>query len=316
MVGGGIETTRGGDQFPGQLHACEHFAPRFMVVAGGFEDCRDALRGGAVLQEAEDGLPMWGVQGTSTQARQLGAIPFIEPLDTRDTSSGKEDVIGEDGWLGAEGMAGCKQKVVTFVTRIGCEQHAAADSFLQRRSWAGRAQWVGRWLAEGACEQDGAVRLMGEFDEGGQAAQQTRNGTGGIEDDQLRVQATDGVGQVIQIAGEREGAGAGGWARSIFDRPTEEQDVGGVATGGFQARFDRIGGRVVGGEKYDVARQGGRAIGKWLPTGDAGGQGESEEGKVTAGDGIEQGEVAERNATWPEPLEGFAWHIRKEESCR
>ena len=68
---------------------------------------------------------MRGEQGTSTQARQLGAIPFIEPLDTRDTSIGKDDVIGEDGRLRAEGMPGCKQ--------------------------------------------DGAVSLMGEFDEGGTA---------------------------------------------------------------------------------------------------------------------------------------------------
>jgi hypothetical protein len=64
MVGGGVETTGGRDQFPGQPHAFEHFAPGFLVVAGDFEDLFDALRGGAALQEAEDGLPMWGAQGT------------------------------------------------------------------------------------------------------------------------------------------------------------------------------------------------------------------------------------------------------------
>ena len=92
---------------------------------------------------------MRGEQGTSTQARQLGAIPFIESLDTRDTSIGKEDVIGEDGRLRAEGMPGCKQEVVTLVTRIGCEQQATAGGFLQRRSWTGRAQWVDSgWFRE------------------------------------------------------------------------------------------------------------------------------------------------------------------------
>jgi len=64
MVGGGVETTGGRDQFPGHLHAYEHFVSGFIVVAGGFEDLLDALWGGAVLQEAEDGLPVWGAQGT------------------------------------------------------------------------------------------------------------------------------------------------------------------------------------------------------------------------------------------------------------
>ncbi len=64
MIGGGVETTSGRDQFPGHPHAYEHFAPGFLVVAGDFEDLLDALWGGTVLQEAEDGLPMWGAQGT------------------------------------------------------------------------------------------------------------------------------------------------------------------------------------------------------------------------------------------------------------
>lgn len=97
MVGGGIKATGGGDQFSGQLHACEHLASRFVVVAGGCEDFRDAAGGEAVLQEAEDGLPLGGVQGTSRQARKVGAIPLSEPLDGGDTFIGKEDIVGEDG---------------------------------------------------------------------------------------------------------------------------------------------------------------------------------------------------------------------------
>jgi hypothetical protein len=49
MVGGGIETTGGRDQLPRHFHADEHFAPGFLVVAGGLEDLGDALGGGAGL---------------------------------------------------------------------------------------------------------------------------------------------------------------------------------------------------------------------------------------------------------------------------
>ena len=66
MIGGGVEATGGRDQFPGHLHAQEHFAPGFVVVAGGCEDLWNALGREAVVQEADDGLPMGGAQGTST----------------------------------------------------------------------------------------------------------------------------------------------------------------------------------------------------------------------------------------------------------
>jgi hypothetical protein len=49
MGGGGVETTGGRDQLPGHFHAYEHFAPGFLVVAGGLEDVWDALGGGAGL---------------------------------------------------------------------------------------------------------------------------------------------------------------------------------------------------------------------------------------------------------------------------
>jgi hypothetical protein len=49
MGGGGIEAAGRRDQLPGHFHAYEHFAPGFLVVAGGLEDRWDALRGGAVV---------------------------------------------------------------------------------------------------------------------------------------------------------------------------------------------------------------------------------------------------------------------------
>ncbi len=68
---------------------------------------------------------------------------------------------------------------------------------------------VDRGLAQGAGQQDGAIGLAGELDEGRQAAGETRDGTGGIEDDQAEVQAADDGGQVVQVLGERVGAGVG-----------------------------------------------------------------------------------------------------------
>lgn len=132
---------------------------------------------------------------------------------------------------------------------------------------------------------------MGELDEGRQAAGQARNGTGGIEDDQAGVQGADDGGQVVQVVGESERACAGECMRSILDEGTQEQDMGGITTGSLQARFEGVGGGVVGGEEDDVAWLGGCAVGQGRAAGDAGGQGEGEEGEATAWGGIEQGEV-------------------------
>src|SRR5712692_7083120 len=99
-------------------------------------------------------------------------------------------------------MLGREQEVAALVSRVGCEQQATAGGLQQGGIWAGCVQGIGRWFAQGAGEQDGAVGLVGEFDEGGQAAGQARNGTGGIEDDQAGVQGADDGGQVVQVVGE------------------------------------------------------------------------------------------------------------------
>jgi len=92
----------------------------------------------------------------------------------------------------------------------------------------------------------------------------------------------------------------------------EEQDVGGIASGSFQAGFDGVSGRVVGGEEDDGALLGGRAVGKRGAAGDAGGQGEGEQGEAATGGGVEQGEVAKGNATGPQPREGLAGNVGEE----
>jgi len=174
-------------------------------------------------------------------------------------------------------------------------------------------QRVGGWLAQGAGEHDGAVGLLGQFDEGGQAASETGDGAGGIQDEQAGVEAADHGGQVIQILGERERAGAGECMRGILDEGMEEQHMGGIASGGGEAWFDGLGGRVIGSEEDDGALLGGRAIRKWGAAGDAGSQGEGQEREAATGGGIEQGEVTKGDAAGPEPGEGLAGHVREEE---
>src|SRR5947209_19972468 len=88
--------------------------------------------------------------------------------------------------------------------------------------------------------------------------------------------------------------------------------MGGIASGRFEARFEGVGGRVVGGQEDDVALLGGRAVGKGRAAGDAGGQGEGEQGETGAGGGIQQGEVTKGDAIGPQPGEGFGGHLREE----
>jgi len=41
MIGSGVETTSGGDEFACLLHTQEHFTPGFVVIAGGTQDVVD-----------------------------------------------------------------------------------------------------------------------------------------------------------------------------------------------------------------------------------------------------------------------------------
>ena len=82
MVGGRVETTGRRDQFSGHFHAHQHFASGFAVVAGGLEDVRDGLGGVAVLQKAQDGLPVGRADGTGTQAHELAVVALAQPVDS------------------------------------------------------------------------------------------------------------------------------------------------------------------------------------------------------------------------------------------
>ncbi len=124
-------------------------------------------------------------------------------------------------------------------------------------------QGVGRCLAQGAGQQDGTVQAAGE----------TRDGAGRINDDQAGIQVTDEGGQVVQVLGESVRARAGEGQRRILDEGTHERQMGGIAPSGFEARFEDIGGRVVEGQEDNVTLVGGRAVGQGRAAGDGWGAG-------------------------------------------
>jgi len=191
MVGGGVETTGGRDQFSGPLHAQQHFASCFAVVAGGLKNVLDGLGGVAVAQEAQDGLPVGRADGTGAQARELVVVTLAQPVDGGDAGFRGENVISQHARLRAEGMFGGDEELAAVVRGVGSQQQARASGLQQRRSWTRRVQGVGRGLAQGAGQQDGTVGLASEINEGGQAAGETRDGTGWINDDQAGVEGAD-----------------------------------------------------------------------------------------------------------------------------
>src|SRR2546421_9406877 len=106
-------------------------------------------------------------------------------------------------------MFGGEQELAAVVGWVGSEQQATASSLQQGRSGTRRVQGVGRGLAQGAGKQNGTVGLAGELDEGRQAAGETRDGTGRIENNQADVEVADEGGQVVQVLGESIRARAG-----------------------------------------------------------------------------------------------------------
>ena len=129
MTGDGVEATGGRDEFTGHLHADEHFATGFVVVAGGGENGFDVLWAGTVVQELEDGLAVQGADGTGTEAFEGGAVAFREPMKDGGASFGDVDLVGEDARGGAEGVFGGQQKVMACVGGVGGEQQATAGGF-------------------------------------------------------------------------------------------------------------------------------------------------------------------------------------------
>ena len=53
---------------------------------------------------------MQGAHGTGAQTGQMGVVPLTEPMEEGDACFRSQDVIGENGGLRAEGMAGGRQE--------------------------------------------------------------------------------------------------------------------------------------------------------------------------------------------------------------
>src|SRR5437868_3481938 len=137
MVGDGVEATGKGDEFTCVAHALEHFASSLVVIAGSVEDGVDGLRGGAVVQEAQDGLAVWRTDGSGGQAFKGGAVAFAEPVEGGNVGVGGNDFVAKDARGCTQGMFGGQQQVVAVVAGIDSEQQATADGFQQRRSGSG-----------------------------------------------------------------------------------------------------------------------------------------------------------------------------------
>src|SRR5712691_2878516 len=83
--------------------------------------------------------------------------------------------------------------------------------------------------------------------------------------------------------------------------------MAGVSSGSLQAGFDGVAGVVVGGNEQHVALGRGCSgvTGQGEAAGEAGGEGEGEQGGAAAWFAIEEGELAQGDALWPEPGEGL-----------
>ena len=108
MVGGGVEAASEGDEFTGMLHAHEHFATSFVVVAGSGQDVFDVTGIGTFVQKLEDGTAVWGADGAGAEALECGEIGSREPGKKRLVALGGSDGVGEGGWCGTQGVFGCE----------------------------------------------------------------------------------------------------------------------------------------------------------------------------------------------------------------
>ena len=131
MVGGGVETTGGRDQFTGHFHTHQHFASGFAIIAGGLKNVRDGLGDITVLQEAQDGLPVGRADGTGTQARELVMVALAQPVDGGHAGFRGMNVVGQRDRLGAEGMFGRQQELVAVAGWVGSQQQARASGLEQ-----------------------------------------------------------------------------------------------------------------------------------------------------------------------------------------
>jgi len=183
MMGGGVAALIQGDEFTGLLHTPEHFAPGFVVIAGGVQDVLDGTGIGTRTQEVQDGLALRRADGTGAQATELGGIGCRKPGEDGKILLGEGDGVGEDGWCCAQRVFGGQQQAVAFVGGIGSEQQMAAGGGEDGRGGTVWMEGIGGSTREGAGEHDGAVGALGEVDESRQGTTPARDGSERVQDE-------------------------------------------------------------------------------------------------------------------------------------
>lgn len=83
----------------------------------------------------------------------------------------------------------------------------------------------------------------------------------------------------------------------------KEMDARWIATGCLYTRFDGTGGFVFGSDQDDVSLRAGCTIRHGSARGDTGGKVKGDEGFTEAGVAVKDGQVAARDAFFPEPME-------------
>ena len=134
---------------------------------------------------------MWGTDGAGAQTLQCSEVGDREPGEQGLASVGG-DGIGERRRCGTQGVFGDEQEAVAFVARVGGKQKVAAGDGKGGGGGTARIQGIGRCTVEGAREQDGTMRVLGEVDESRQGTAPAREGGVRVDDEQDDVFGGDG----------------------------------------------------------------------------------------------------------------------------
>ena len=165
MVGGGVETTGGRDEFASHTHTHDHLAPSFIIIAGGMDDIFDGAGGGTLAEKAQDGLTVRRTDGASREASEMRERALAQPVEDGNTVVGDDKFIGKDVRGSAKGVLAGEQQVLVLIGRVGSQQEAAASRSADGRGRSLSAHRVGRCLTKGRGEQDGTTAALGQLDE-------------------------------------------------------------------------------------------------------------------------------------------------------
>ncbi len=306
MIQGGIEATCRADdlRLPGVNHALQQFTHVLVGEAGDAGQAAGVHGRGALLQQRV-------VSAAQVHLAILeeghGVRVGAQPVEGEDALLIGGELEAEDGGLLAEGVFGGDQEALAlFVLGVGNDTEAAAHG-PQQLERAGFGSGSGRVWSDGVDKQDGAAGALGELGQGGKRLAQVAGAAGvqGVEDDAGGVGAGDRFFQEVQVLDQGEGTlfdGDGG-AVDLCDGG-EQEDAGGVASGGQETGFDGVAAMVLTRDEDNCTLGAGGATGQGMAAGDAGGDVQGEQGGAAAGFAFEQGEGTQGEVVLPEPGDG------------